>query len=153
MRAVVQRVTSAAVVVADKPVGGIGRGLLVYVGVSQSDTCLDVDYLAGKIVNLRIFDDSEGVMNLSLLDIASTGPASILAVSQFTLYGDVRKGRRPSYNHAASPDVGRARFEELVSALRETGVNVETGAFGAHMLVNYTNDGPVTILIDTEKQF
>jgi D-tyrosyl-tRNA(Tyr) deacylase len=153
MRAVVQRVTSASVLVAGDTVGTIDRGLLVYVGVAHTDNGLDVDYLAHKIVNLRIFDDPEGVMNLSLLDVAREGSASLLAVSQFTLFGDVRKGRRPSYNHAAPPDVGRARFEELVSAIREAKVHVETGAFGEHMLVNYTNDGPVTILVDSEKLF
>jgi D-aminoacyl-tRNA deacylase len=149
MRAVVQRVTGARVEVAGKPVGEIGAGLLVLLGVAREDTRDDADYLADKTVNLRIFDDDEGKMNRSLLE--SSGP--ILVVSQFTLYGDVRRGRRPSYSDAAEPEKASQLYEYFVERLRSFGVKVETGIFHAMMKVSLTNDGPVTILLDSRKAF
>ncbi|HTF37905.1 MAG TPA: D-aminoacyl-tRNA deacylase [Blastocatellia bacterium] len=149
MRAVVQRVTEARVEVAGEPVGEIGAGLLVLLGVARDDTRDDADYLADKTVNLRVFDDDEGKMNRSLLE--SSGP--ILVVSQFTLYGDVRRGRRPSYSDAAEPEKANQLYEYFVERVRSFGVKVETGIFQAMMKVSLTNDGPVTILLDSRKAF
>lgn len=149
MRAVVTRVTSASVDVAGATIGAIDGGLLILLGVAHADTPVDAIALAKKIYDLRIFADDAGAMNLSL---AETGGAA-LVVSQFTLFGDVRKGRRPSFITAAPPDVGRARYETFVDALRRLGPRVATGEFGADMRVTSTNDGPVTILIDTTKLF
>jgi D-tyrosyl-tRNA(Tyr) deacylase len=149
MRAVVQRVTEARVEVAGEPVGEIGAGLLVLLGVARDDTPDDADYLADKIVNLRIFDDDEGKMNRSLLESGG----SILVVSQFTLYGDVRRGRRPSYSDAAEPEKANLLYEYFVERERSFGVRVETGIFQAMMKVSLTNDGPVTILLDSRKAF
>jgi D-tyrosyl-tRNA(Tyr) deacylase len=146
MRAVVQRVTRAEVRVDGTPVGRIDAGLLVLLGIAKEDTPDAGRYLAGKIVNLRVFADADGRMNRSLLD---TGGA-ILCVSQFTLYGDCRKGRRPSYDRAASPEAARNLFELFVSQLRGFGVPVETGQFQAMMQVELVNDGPVTLLLDSE---
>ena len=147
MRAVVQRVTSCRVEVAGGVVGEIGRGLLVLLGVATGDTASDADFLAPKIAHLRIFNDAQGKMNLSVLD---TGGA-VLAVSQFTLYGDCRKGRRPSFDGAAAPEHARALYEHFVAALRATGVHVDTGVFQADMAVTLVNDGPVTLLVESTK--
>ena len=149
MRAVVQRVTEARVEVAGKAVGEIGAGLLVLLGVGRDDTRDDADYLADKTVNLRIFDDDEGKMNRSL----SESGGAILVVSQFTLYGDVRRGRRPSYSDAAEPEKANQLYEYFVERARSFGVKVETGIFQAMMKVSLTNDGPVTILLDSRKAF
>ena len=149
MRAVVQRVTEARVEVAGKAVGEIGAGLLVLLGVGRDDTRDDADYLADKTVNLRIFGDDEGKMNRSL----SESGGAILVVSQFTLYGDVRRGRRPSYSEAAEPEKANQLYEYFVERVRSFGVKVETGIFQAMMKVSLTNDGPVTILLDSRKAF
>ena len=147
MRCVVQRVTSSSVTSEGVLAGQIGPGLMVLIGVSVDDTEADVRYMAEKIPNLRIFDDENGVMNRSVLD---TG-GSILAVSQFTLYGDTRGGRRPSYFRAAKPDLADRLYEQLVSCWRAKGIHVETGVFRTEMQVTLVNDGPVTILLDSEK--
>lgn len=149
MRAVVQRVKAGKVSVGGKVAGEIGKGLVVLVGISKADDAKDVEYLADKIANLRIFDDSEGKLNLSVLD---TG-REILAVSQFTLYADCRKGRRPGFNGAASPDVAEELYGKFLECLREYGLRVETGRFQARMMVDISNDGPVTILLDSKKAF
>ena len=149
MRAVVQRVTKARVEVEGQTVGDIDTGLLVLLGVSRDDSHEDAEYLVEKIVHLRIFIDDEGKMNRSLME---TGGA-VLAVSQFTLYGDVRRGRRPSYSDAAPPDLANSLYEYFVEQLRLCGLKVETGVFQAMMKVTLTNDGPVTILLDSRKQF
>ena len=147
MRAVVQRVTSSSVEVENNIVGEIGPGLLVLLGVARDDDVGDADYLAEKIINLRIFTDDEGKMNRSLLE---TGGA-MLAVSQFTLYGDTRKGRRPSFIEAAEPVKANALYQHFVERVRTHGVKVETGIFQAMMKVSLVNDGPVTILLDSKK--
>jgi D-aminoacyl-tRNA deacylase len=149
MRSVVQRVTEARVDVAGKAVGQIGAGLLVLLGVARDDTKNDAEYLAEKIPNLRIFDDNEGKMNLSLLDIHG----SMLVVSQFTLFGDVRRGRRPSYSDAAETDKANELYQYFVERVKALGIQVETGVFQAMMMVSLTNDGPVTILLDSKKAF
>jgi D-tyrosyl-tRNA(Tyr) deacylase len=149
VRAVVTRVTSAAVAVGGVTIGAIEGGLLVLLGVAHADEERDAVALAQKVADLRIFPDASGAMNESL---AATG-GSVLVVSQFTLFGDVRKGRRPSFVAAAPPDHGRALYEHFVQALRRLGPRVETGEFGATMAVSSVNDGPVTILIDTTKLF
>lgn len=154
MRCVVQRVTEAKVAVvredgSEELTGEIGPGMMVLIGVSTEDTEKDLRYLADKVPNLRIFDDENGVMNRSILDCGG----SILAVSQFTLYGDARGGRRPSYIRAAKPEEANAWYEKLVAAWREKGIRVETGRFRTEMRVSLVNDGPVTILLDSEKQF
>ena len=149
MRAVVQRVTSASVAVGDETAGAIGPGLLVLIGVSREDTPADLKYIAEKVMHLRIFDDENGVMNRSVLD---TGGA-LLAVSQFTLYGDARGGRRPSYFRAAPPEEANALYEQLIAFWRAAGIPVETGRFRTEMQVSLVNDGPVTILLDSEKAF
>ena len=147
MRAVVQRVTEASVTVESELVGAIGPGVMVLIGVSSEDTDKDLKYISEKVPNLRIFDDENGVMNRSLLDAGG----SILAVSQFTLYGDARGGRRPSYIRAAQPDVANAFYERAIAAWRAQGIHVETGRFRTEMKVSLVNDGPVTILLDSEK--
>jgi D-tyrosyl-tRNA(Tyr) deacylase len=149
MRAVLQRVSRARVSADDKITGEIGAGLLVLVGVGRDDSSAVTTSMAERIVNLRIFNDDQGKMNRSLLD---TGGA-ILAVSQFTLYGDARGQRRPSFVQAAPAEKGKALYEEFVRALRSLGVRVETGVFQAHMSVELANDGPVTILLDSDKTF
>ena len=149
MRCVVQRVSSASVTVNGTVSGRIEAGLMVLIGVSADDTEADLKYMAEKVPNLRIFDDDNSVMNRSLLDAGG----SILAVSQFTLYGDARGGRRPSYIRAAKPDKADALYEQLIARWREKGVHVETGIFRTDMKVALVNDGPVTILLDSEKQF
>ena len=147
MRCVVQRVASSSVTSEGVLAGQIGPGLMVLIGVSVFDTEADVKYMAEKIPNLRIFDDKNGVMNRSVLDAGG----SILAVSQFTLYGDTRGGRRPSYFRAAKPDLADRLYEQLVSCWRAKGIHVETGVFRTEMQVTLVNDGPVTILLDSEK--
>jgi D-tyrosyl-tRNA(Tyr) deacylase len=149
MRAVVQRVSRAQVSVGQEVVGKIGPGLLVLLGIAKTDTQADAEYLAAKIVGLRVFEDQNGKMNLSL---AETNGA-ILAVSQFTLYGDVRKGRRPSFDDAAPPELARVLYEDFVAKIRESGVICETGRFQAMMQVELMNDGPVTILLDSTRAF
>ena len=149
MRCVVQRVNSSSVTVGGTVSGRIGPGLMVLIGISSEDTDADLKYMAEKVPNLRIFDDENGVMNKSVLD---TG-GSILAVSQFTLYGDARGGRRPSYIRAAKPDKADDLYERLIACWREKGVHVETGIFRTEMQVSLVNDGPVTILLDSEKTF
>ena len=149
MRAGVQRVTQASVTVEDETVGSVGPGIMVLIGVADGDTDKDLKYITDKVMNLRIFDDENGVMNRSVLD---TG-GSILAVSQFTLYGDARGGRRPSYIRAAGPEAANALYEQAVAAWRAQGIHVETGRFRTEMKVSLVNDGPVTILLDSEKTF
>ena len=150
MRAVVQRVTSARVRIDDRVVGEIGRGLLVLVGIGRDDSTADVKFLASKVCDIRLFEgDSGKPMDRSVVDVGG----SVLVVSQFTLFGDVRKGRRPSFDAAASPEAARGLYEELVRELRTTAVPVATGEFQAMMQVELVNDGPVTILIDSKKQF
>lgn len=146
MRIVIQRVSRAAVRVEGKVTGEIGPGLMVLVGVGAEDTSLDAKYLADKTANLRIFADSQGNMNLSLLDIGGAA----LVVSQFTLYGDCRRGRRPSWHLAAQPDLGNKLYQEYCRCLAEWGIAVETGIFGAMMAVEIHNDGPVTLLLDSK---
>ena len=145
MRAIIQRVTQAKVEVEGAVSGEIGAGLLVLLGASQLDTPADADYLAEKIVQLRIFPDDAGKMNRSLLE---TGGA-LLVVSQFTLYGDCRKGRRPSFDRAAPPEQARVLYEHFVTAARRLCPRVETGVFQAHMAVSLVNDGPVTLIVDS----
>ncbi|MBK9715574.1 MAG: D-tyrosyl-tRNA(Tyr) deacylase [Kouleothrix sp.] len=145
MRAVIQRVSKASVTVDGAVVGQIGRGLLVLLGVGAGDAAADVRQLAEKIANLRIFADDEGRFNRSALDIGGAA----LVVSQFTLYADTRRGRRPSFSGAALPEVAAPLVEGFVAALRERGLPVETGVFGAHMDVDLRNDGPVTIILDS----
>ena len=167
MKAVVQRVVDASVSVDGKRVGEIGWGLLVYLGAAHDDTASDADWIAEKITNLRIFDDAEGTMNLSLFDIVNQQndrvnkmvnqyndevnktTIGVLVVSQFTLLGDARKGRRPSWGKAAPPEQARKLYDYFVEKIRQTGLPCETGEFQAVMQVRYTNDGPVTILLDT----
>jgi D-tyrosyl-tRNA(Tyr) deacylase len=149
MRAVIQRVTRASVVVDGEIIGEIAGGLLVLLGVSREDKPVDADYLAEKIIALRIFDDEQGKMNRS---IAEAGGA-MLVVSQFTLYGDARKGRRPSYDAAARPENANQLYQYFVERMRAGGIRCETGKFQAIMKVELVNDGPVTILLDSEKKF
>lgn len=143
---VIQRVLQARVEVEGSTVGSIGRGLLVFVGVGQNDNTADADYLADKIARLRIFPDAEGKMNL---DVQQVGGA-VLVISQFTLYGDARRGNRPGFQDAAPAEQARILYEYLVQALRLRGLKVETGVFQASMLVELINDGPVTIYLDTK---
>jgi D-tyrosyl-tRNA(Tyr) deacylase len=149
MRAVVQRVTRARVTVADEIVGEIERGLVVLLGVAHDDTKPDADYLAPKIVSLRIFDDSEGKMNVSLKDT----DGGLLVVSQFTLYGDVRRGLRPSWSDAAPPEIAEPLYEYFVESSRRLVTRVATGSFRKMMQVELVNDGPVTIMLDSRKLF
>jgi D-tyrosyl-tRNA(Tyr) deacylase len=149
MRAVVQRVTSARVTVGDRVTGEIGTGLLVLLGVEQGDGPSDLQYITAKIRDLRIFPDDEGKMNRSVLDIQGAA----LVVSQFTLAGDARNGRRPSFASAAPPQIARALYEDVVRELKSSGLRVETGEFQAMMQVALVNDGPVTILLDSRKTF
>ena len=149
MRCVIQRVTQASVTVGEELVGKIGRGYMILIGVSAEDTDKDLRYMAEKVPNLRIFEDEAGKMNLSIKDVGG----EILAVSQFTLYGDARGGRRPSFSTAAWPEQANALYEQLVAAWREQGIHVETGRFRAEMQVSLVNDGPVTMLMDSTKLF
>jgi len=149
MRAVVQRVSRAKVSVGEWTSGEIGLGLLVLLGVAHADTNADANYLADKIAGLRIFEDEGGKMNRSVLDVGG----SILAVSQFTLYGDVRKGKRPSFDAAAPPEEARRLYELFVARIQELGLRCETGRFQETMRVELVNEGPVTILLDSAKDF
>ena len=148
MRAVVQRVSSARVQVDGRTVGAIGRGLLVFAGIQQADGPDDLKYIAGKVCDLRVFDEA-GKMSRSIGEVAG----EVLVVSQFTLCGDCRKGRRPSFDAAAPPATAKALYEDLVRELRAAGLPVQTGEFQARMSVELVNDGPVTILLDSRKQF
>lgn len=149
MRAVIQRVKEAKIEVAGKVVGSIGKGLLVYLGVGRDDTEKDVEFISDKLINLRIFADQNDKMNLSVLDVGG----EILLVSQFTLYGDCRKGRRPSFDSAGEPETAKRLYEKTIEAIRQKGAPVETGVFAAHMDVTSINDGPVTFLLDSKKTF
>ena len=145
MRAVIQRVTRARVTVADQTVGEIGKGLVVLLGVARDDTKSDVDYLASKIVALRIFDDADGKMNVSVKDAGG----GLLVVSQFTLYGDVRRGLRPSWSDAAPPEIAEPLYDYFVESSRKLIEPVETGSFRAMMQVELVNDGPVTLIVES----
>jgi D-tyrosyl-tRNA(Tyr) deacylase len=149
MRAVVQRVSRAKVTVNGEITGEIGPGLLVLLGVGTADTRSDADYLADKIIGLRIFEDPGGKMNLSVVDIAG----AVLAVSQFTLYGDVRRGKRPSFDAASPPQLARELYQYFVEKIRAAGLRCETGRFQEMMQVELVNEGPVTILLDSAKTF
>ncbi len=149
MRAVVQRVTNSSVTVDEQITGQIGKGLMVLIGVEDGDTEKDANYIAKKVTALRVFDDAEGVMNLSVQDIGG----EILAVSQFTLLGDVRKGNRPSYFTAARPEEADRLYRKVIDLIKEKGIHVEEGIFQAEMLVKIDNDGPVTILLESHKLF
>ena len=150
MRAVIQRVANASVTVNRQIKGKIERGLVVLLAIEEADTPQDIEWLSGKIVRLRIFDDDSGVMNRSITEIGG----EILAVSQFTLYASTKKGARPSYGAAAPPEIAQPRFDGFVSALeRERGGPVPKGVFGAHMQVALVNDGPVTLLLDSRRLF
>ena len=145
MKALLQRVRRASVSVEGQTIGSIGRGLVVLVGVATGDTEKDVQFLADKITNLRIFNDSEGKFNLSCVDVKG----ELLIISQFTLLGDARKGRRPSFVAAAPPDVAEQMFDSMVKQVQNSGLSVSTGKFRAHMIVEIINDGPVTIMLDS----
>lgn len=149
MRAVIQRVESASVSVEGEIRGQIGAGFLVLIGVEEGDGDADFRYIAEKVPNLRVFEDEQGKMNHSLLDVGG----ELLAVSQFTLLGDARGGRRPSFITAARPETADPMYERLVADWRARGIRVETGVFGAHMKVSLVNDGPVTILLDSRRRF
>jgi len=149
MRAVVQRVKKSSVTVEDKITGKIGQGLMVLIGVEDGDSEKDADYIADKICGLRIFEDEQGKMNLSIEDIRG----EILAVSQFTLLADARKGRRPSFTKAADPDEANALYRKVIDKISSKNINVEEGVFQAEMMVEIHNDGPVTILLDSNKNF
>ena len=149
MRAVVQRVSEASVMVDGQAVGAIRQGLLVLLGVAAGDTARDALYMAEKTAGLRIFEDEQGKMNRSVADIAG----SVLVVSQFTLLGDCRKGRRPGFTAAAEPELADDLYQKYARTLQESGINVATGRFRAEMQVALVNDGPVTILLDSRKQF
>lgn len=149
MKAVLQRVSSASVSVEQREVGRIEAGLLVLLGVEQGDTAADLIYLADKTAQLRIFEDAAGKMNRSVIDIGG----SVLVISQFTLLGDCRKGRRPGFTKAAAPDLADNYYQQFTERLRQTGLTVATGIFQAHMQVQLINDGPVTLLLDSRKEF
>lgn len=149
MRGVLQRVKNASVTVDGKLVSSIENGILILIGVTDTDTEADASYIAEKTVNARIFEDNEGKMNLSLLDIGG----EVLAVSQFTLYGDARKGRRPSFIRAAKGEISEPLYELTCKKMEEMGVKVQKGIFGADMKVQLTNDGPVTILLESDRSF
>lgn len=144
MKVLVQRCEKAKVSVDNKVIGQIGQGLMLLVGFTQNDNSFNIDYLVDKVINLRIFDDESGVMNKSLLDVGG----SILSISQFTLYADASKGRRPSYINALSGDLATKLYDEFNSKLKNKGINVETGIFGAEMKVDFINDGPITIMLE-----
>src|SRR5690625_478958 len=147
MRVVLQRAKNARVLVDEEVVGEIDKGLVVLVGMTHDDTIDDLKYMVNKLINLRIFEDDQGKMNLSLKDVSG----SILSISQFTLYGDTRKGRRPNFMQAARPDHALKMYEIFNEQVKNNGVHVETGEFGAMMDVKLVNDGPVTIIIDSEQ--
>ena len=147
MRAVVQRVNEASVSVAGQTVGSVGNGLLVYLGVMQDDTLLDVQYLADKLLQLRIFDDAQGKTNLAAADVQG----EFLIVSQFTLYADCRKGNRPSFTDAGNPQLANELYEYIIDSVRAKGFHTEHGSFGADMKVSLLNDGPFTIMLDSDE--
>lgn len=147
MRAVVQRVSSASVSISGETVGKVGQGFMILLGIKEDDTPSLCSYLADKCAGLRVFSDPEGKMNLSLSEIGG----EILVISQFTLYGDCRKGRRPSFITAAKPETAIPLYERFVAELRDKGIHVETGRFGADMQVSLLNDGPVTLILDTDE--
>ncbi|TGE34165.1 D-aminoacyl-tRNA deacylase [Desulfosporosinus sp. Sb-LF] len=149
MRSVVQRVKRASVTVNGETVGNISAGLLVLLAVGQKDEVDDITWMVDKLVGLRVFEDEGGKMNCSVLDVGG----EILLVSQFTLYGDCRKGKRPSFSTAASPELAKGMFDRCVETIRSRGLRVETGVFQAEMDVELINDGPVTLLLDSEKKF
>jgi D-tyrosyl-tRNA(Tyr) deacylase len=149
VRAVIQLVSRADVAVAGEVVGRVGRGLLVFVGVARGDGPADVEYVASKVYDLRVFPDAEGRMNRAVHEVGG----AVLVVSQFTLLGDVRRGRRPGFDGAATPDAARASYEALLAALRARGLDVASGVFQARMDVSLSNDGPVTILVDSTRAF
>lgn len=149
MRVVVQRVKKASVSVDQDIVGEIGQGLLVFLGVGEEDGSEDLDYIVDKVTGLRIFQDEDDKMNLSISQI----DGEILVISQFTLYGDVRKGRRPSFSKSAAPEIAEKYYKEFIDKVKEKGIKVESGIFGADMDVSLINDGPVTILLDSDKTF
>ena len=149
MRAVIQRVSSACVTVDNQTTGQIKNGLLVLLGVGQGDTLTDLDYVFQKTIGLRVFEDAAGKMNLSLTDVGG----KLLVVSQFTLYGDVRKGKRPGFGAAAPPEQANEMYEAFLQRAREKDLHVQTGVFQADMQVTLVNDGPVTILLDSKKTF
>ncbi len=146
MRALIQRVQRGSVKVDDKVIGQIGKGLVILLGVKNGDDTAAAEYLANKIVNLRIFEDENGKFNLSSLDVG----AELLAISQFTLFADTRRGRRPGFTDAARPEISIPLYEQFVELLQKSGLKVQTGKFGAHMIVEIINDGPVTIMLDSE---
>ena len=148
MRAVIQRVSQAKVVVDDNTVGQIGKGFMILLGVHEQDTQADVDYLVGKISKLRVFEDDQQKMNRSIIDVGG----EILSISQFTLFADTKKGNRPSFVQAAKPDVAIPLYESFNEGLRQVGIPVETGIFGADMKCHLVNDGPVTIIIDSQNK-
>lgn len=145
MKAVIQRVREASVNIDGQERGRIGNGLVILLGVAEGDSFKDVDYLAEKVCNLRIFDDEEGKLNLSLID----KKGEILVISQFTLLGDTGKGRRPSFDNAAPPEKARELYQNFLKILRDKGLKIETGVFGSRMLVNIYNDGPVTFIVES----
>lgn len=149
MRAVVQRVKSASVTVDGDRVSEIGTGLLIFLGVAEGDTHTELEYIANKVATLRIFEDTDGKMNLSLLEVGGAA----LVVSQFTLYGDCRKGRRPSFIKAARPEAANTLYEAFIAALKDRDIPTHGGTFQAMMEVHLINDGPVTLLLDSDKQF
>lgn len=149
MRAVVQRVTGAQVEVEGKIVGRIERGLLVYLSVGKGDTDVDAQWMAEKIINLRIFADAQDKMNLSVQEVGG----AVLLISQFTLHGDCRKGRRPGFDASGGPELGKQLYEKTITLIRQANIPVETGIFAATMQVTSTNDGPVTFLLDSSKLF
>lgn len=148
MRAVIQRVSQAKVVVDDNTVGQIGKGFMILLGVHEQDTQADVDYLVGKISKLRVFEDEQQKMNRSIIDVGG----EILSISQFTLFADTKKGNRPSFVQAAKPDTAIPLYEAFNEGLRQVGIPVETGIFGADMKCHLVNDGPVTIIIDSQNK-
>lgn len=148
MRAVIQRVSQAKVVVDDNTVGQIGKGFMILLGVHEQDTQADVDYLVGKISKLRVFEDGQQKMNRSIMDVGG----KILSISQFTLFADTKKGNRPSFVQAAKPDTAIPLYEAFNEGLRQVGIPVETGIFGADMKCHLVNDGPVTIIIDSQNK-
>jgi len=149
LRAVVQRVVRGSVTVNNNVIGQIGRGLVVLLGVGRTDTAEEAGYLADKVANLRVFEDAQGKLNLSVQEVGG----EILAISQFTLYGDCRKGRRPNFFDAAPPEEALNLYEIFISGLKKMGLKVATGCFREHMIVEIINDGPVTILLDSNKNF
>ncbi len=149
MRAVIQRVHRASVRVSGTTVGKISQGIVVLLGIHRDDTALEIDWMTEKIANLRIFEDDKGAMNLSLFDIGK----EMLIVSQFTLYGDCRKGRRPGYSTAAAPDTAEPLYLQFIDRVKKMGISTATGKFGAMMEVHLVGDGPVTLLLDSDKTF